>query len=380
VYATTSATYEDVPLLDAISVDTDMPAAVLVTLSVPALGFLRSEAIVPSGMGRLGLDVDGTIVEETLHRPLSEGQASPGALVAVVPVEPGHHVLRIRRRVDDLTTASRFLDGDVIEGVGMEKIFHATVLESLETFVDLSMSNIGPQGESPPEGPMKSLEATLRTEGAVMAGLHAPLLSAMDDAGETNGRLELLAGVDRIDAALHGDERLERSASLLWMAPAAPGGSFTASAGRGADGPLLLPRGARLFAASFRASDVAPPPAPVVVSGSRRAAHGTITDVATLRWNPTVATKLLISANAARLSSMKDGGSGFLTLRRDDQIVARTFFQSQSKGEGQGVSIFALTDVPPGPSVITLQLESRLGDAILGDEHSQSALTALPLR
>ena len=362
---------DDVPLLDAIAFDTDIPAAVLVTLTIPASGFLRTETVSPSGTGRLGLEVDGTIVEEALYRPMSEGQAAPSALVAMVTVPSGHHVLRIRRRVDDLTTGSRFLVGDTVDGVRMEKIFH----------VDLAASSMGPQAESPPPGRIKSLVATLRSEGAVLSGLHVPLVSAQDDDGRTRGSAQLFIGDDRIEAALGASEALERAASLLWISPYPPGASITVGAGRGGQGPLLFPRGARLFAASFRSSPDVPAPPPVRVTGAPHAAPGTTTVVARMPWHATVATRALLAASLARVYSARDGGSGFITLRCDDEIVSRVFFQSQGKGVGQGVSLFALATLPPGPHTITLELESRLGEVVSGDDaQSCSALTALPLR
>ncbi len=378
LYSTTSATYEDVPLLDPIELDTDVPAAVLVTLSVPASGFLRTPTIEPSGTGLFALAVDGAIVEEAAHHPMSEGQAAPSSLVALVPVTPGHHVLRVRRRVDGLVTPSRFLHADTVDGVDMQKIFHATVLESLETFHDVSVSTIGPQAAPPPPGRLRSLQTTIRSQGVVLAGLHAPAFAAADPADERARRLQLFANEDRLDAAVAAGARLDRAASLLWIGPYPAGTSVTVNAGRGGAASGLLPRGARLFAATFDATSV---PDPQILPGRVRAADATTVRAAQLRWHTPVPARLLVAASLARVYSSQDGGSGFVTLRRDGQEAARVFFQSQSAGAGHGVSMVAIVEAPAGTSTITLELESRLGDVFIGDDDgARSALSALPLR
>jgi hypothetical protein len=303
--STASPEYEDLPLLNPLVFSTDIPSHVLLTLAIPANSFLKSNVIEPSGLGVLGLEVDGVVVEETTHRPMSEGQSTPNALVTLQRLNPGQHTVKVLRKVVGLTSASRYQMGNGIEGVVMSKALTATVLDSLESFDAAVTRALGPPTAPLPAGTLADLSASVSVPSGsakgdmALVGLHAPDFGAQEQ-GATNVTLDVSIGNQLVQSSLFaGVGTLQRSASLLWGGVFV-GESVKIDAAWSGAGALLLPRGARLFGAIFKDSETAPAPRAQLLSGTAQAGNRAKTVPLSLAWNAPEPTKVLLLADLAR--------------------------------------------------------------------------------
>lgn len=382
-YSTASTEFEDVPRMEPLRFTTDLPSSVLVNLTLPANAFLRTDDIVPSGVGELAIDVDGTVAAHTEHVPMREGQASPNALVGTFFLPPGAHTIRLRRRVSELTSASRYLMGDAIDGVVMQKVLSAVVLESLASFRSLQVSAIGPQGDSQPLGRVPGLGTSTESDLLVLSGIHVPRFSVFSAADKrTQGRLALRSGEDEVlSSEVWAPDRLERSATLVWLKQYPPAPSVVQSVTWSKASTLQLPSGATLFAATFKDLATAPSPPAQVLVGTQSVADGVTQVPLHLSWRAPTTTQVWFACSLSRISSDVDGGSGFVSLRANETLAAKVFFQSQSRSVGHGLFVSAFVNAQPGDVSFSLEVTSRHGAVHLGDDaSSRSACMVLPLR
>ncbi len=379
---TLSSTFVEMPDLGAVRFRTTRAdETALLTLTVPYLGG-PSDGTAASFFGDaiVGIEVDGTVLDEATFQSANWGQGGPATVTTLARLAPGTHTVRPvwrRGRVWGTPTALPIrLIGGPMQAAHLRTIFTGTVLDSLPTYHSSrearGVPSVTASAAFVPLA-MPPLTWTSPMNEKTIVGLRAP-----DPSSPSNVALRLT-----VDGVTVSSNNFQHSYSKKPVFPtvvvASPTGPHVASADWRTTGTAArLTTAPSAFQVAFdgatpSASVSSTANAPSTAVGVDAVIPGLTTTLTLANAGPVL---LMLNVNAAYSNS--NGGTGLVSLEVDGTPVAGTQSQSQNNSVSVPVNIITVETLTAGTHTIRGTYRNVAGGYLLDGNNNLHAIVLNP--